>query len=167
MSFHDLITGGTSDTLNRSTRPSSLVRSSMVWRYLVGGQDVQRGVPGADLQTRQRERTVPPDLVHRDADVVHDLRRGQGADSVGSDRPVRVEHVHDLPGAQTLRRVGVDVDALRGPCRAGRPRVGAPASQGGTSVTTTDIEVAQRRALLASGLRVGPRNVQHNLELQK
>ena len=31
MSFHDLITGSTSDTLNRSTRPSSLVRSSMVW----------------------------------------------------------------------------------------------------------------------------------------
>jgi hypothetical protein len=32
MSFHDLITGGTSDTVNRSTSPSSSVRSSMVCR---------------------------------------------------------------------------------------------------------------------------------------
>jgi hypothetical protein len=34
-------------------------------------------------------------------------------------------------------------------------------------VTTTEIEVTQRRALLAAGVGVGPRNVQYNLELEK
>ena len=47
------------------------------------------------------------------------------------------------------------------------PASAHPQARAATSVTATDIEVARRRALLASGLRVGPRNVQHNLELQQ
>src|ERR1700716_1055577 len=47
------------------------------------------------------------------------------------------------------------------------PASAHPQARATTTVTTTDIEVAQRRALLASGLGVGPRNVQYNLELQK
>src|SRR5215218_7321435 len=47
------------------------------------------------------------------------------------------------------------------------PASAHPQARAATSVATTAIEVAQRRALLASGLGVSPRNVQHNLELQQ
>ena len=46
------------------------------------------------------------------------------------------------------------------------PASAQPQARATTIVTATVIVVAQRRARLASGLGVGPRNVQHNLELQ-
>src|SRR6185312_4975857 len=42
-----------------------------------------------------------------------------------------------------------------------------PQARATTRVTATVIEVSRRRALPASGVGVGPRNVQHNLELEQ
>src|ERR1700754_1481207 len=47
------------------------------------------------------------------------------------------------------------------------PASAHPQARAMTIVTATDAVVVQRRALLASGLGVGPRNVQHNLELEQ
>ena len=127
---------------------------------------MQRRVPGADLEAGQGERAVPPDLVHRDADVVHDLRRGQRPNSAG---PIGQSELSMSMICLARRPCGVLVSMwmlCAAPAGPAGPASAQPQARATTIVTATVIVVAQRRARLASGLGVGPRNVQHNLELQ-
>src|SRR3984885_10001845 len=72
-------------------------------------RQLQGGRARFEVDSAERERPVPPQLFHHGVYLADHLRRGKGADSDGTDRPVRVQHVQGLLSSQTGRRAHVDL----------------------------------------------------------
>ena len=131
-------------TTNRSTKVSSLVRSSMSCRDAVGRHAGAVWPARADVDVGDGVRPFPPHAVHHGADVVDLIWRGQRLDPDRADGPVGVEHVHDLLGAHALRGVGADPDAASPAFAAGVAVCAQPSSQGADQDGAAAI--ARRRA---------------------
>ena len=86
--------------------------------------------PAPYVDARDGEWPVPPHPVHHERDVVHLRSGGQRRHAGDPDRPIRVEHVDGLLGAQTLRGIRLDVCAVGGLGWGRRAGVGASAGQG-------------------------------------
>ena len=82
---------------------------------------VQPGRSGADIHPGERVRAVPPQSFHDGLDRIHHLSGGQCRHARRPDRPVRIEHVHDLLSPHPLGRVHLNAGAGTGD-RCGRRR---------------------------------------------
>src|SRR3954451_17112001 len=166
MSDHCLITGGCRDTLKRSTRPASFVRSSMSCAapYDVNTCRVALPAPMLRLETvigRSHHRlpmAVVMGLTWSGAAMVRTPTVPIGQSELSMSMVCLARSPWGV-----LISMGTPYAASAG---AG-PVCAHPQARATTRRTASVSVVAPRRARPALRVGVGPRNVQHNLELQQ
>src|ERR1700694_2392219 len=165
MSAQFLINGGCRDTSNRSTRPLSLVWSSMFCAtpYEVSTCSVAWPAPmSTPVTVKGRSHHSPSSLVPTSSTI-------SGAASVRTPIGPIGQAELSMSTVCSARRPGVVWVSMWTPYAASAGAIGPLWAQPQARATTTAAVNAtpRRRARLALCLGAGPGNVQHNLELQQ